>query len=132
MQSIIKKTLSLLLAMILATAAFGLTVQTASAVTGPTSLSLKVASGSGTSAVVDVNGKVKVYVSSVYPFSASKSCYWSVYSGSTYGKISSKYNTYCYVQGIKSGETVTLSVLALEETGSFVVAQSSSVQVKLD
>ena len=33
---------------------------------------------------------------------------------------------------VKSGETVTLSVLALEETGSFVVAQSSSVQVKLD
>lgn len=33
---------------------------------------------------------------------------------------------------VKSGETVTLGVLALEESGSFVVAQSSSVQVKLE
>lgn len=32
----------------------------------------------------------------------------------------------------RSGETVTLGILALEETGSFVVAQSSSVQMKLD
>jgi serine protease Do len=32
----------------------------------------------------------------------------------------------------RPGDTVTLSVLALEENGSFVVAQSSSVQVKLD
>jgi len=36
------------------------------------------------------------------------------------------------LNSLRPGETVTLSVLALEETGSFVVAQSSSVQVKLD
>jgi serine protease Do len=36
------------------------------------------------------------------------------------------------LNSLKSGETVTLSVLALEETGTFVVAQSSSVQVKLE
>ena len=34
------------------------------------------------------------------------------------------------LNNVKSGETVTLGVLALEESGSFVVAQSSSVQVK--
>lgn len=34
------------------------------------------------------------------------------------------------LNNVKSGETVTLGVLALEETGSFVMAQSSSVQVK--
>ena len=36
------------------------------------------------------------------------------------------------LENVRSGETVTLGLLALEETDSFVMAQSSSVQVKLD
>jgi serine protease Do len=36
------------------------------------------------------------------------------------------------LEKMQSGESVTLSLLAVEETGAFVVAQSSSVQVKLD
>lgn len=36
------------------------------------------------------------------------------------------------LENVQPGATVTLSILALEETGSFVVAQSSAVQVKVD
>jgi serine protease Do len=36
------------------------------------------------------------------------------------------------LENVRSGETVTLGLLALEETGSFVMAQSTSVQVKSD
>ena len=36
------------------------------------------------------------------------------------------------LENVRSGETVTLGLLAIEETGSFVMAQSSSVQVKSD
>ena len=107
MQGIMKKTFVLLIAAMVITAGFGLTLEPASAVTGPTSITLKVASGTGTSAVVDISGKVKVYVSSVYPSTRSKSVTWSIYSGSSYGKLVNVSSTYCYVQGIKSG-TMTI------------------------
>ena len=41
-------------------------------------------------------------------------------------------HTYDLILARPEKNAVTLSVLALEETGAFVVAQSSSVQVKLD
>ena len=96
-----------MIAAIVMIAGFGFTVDQASAATGPTSINLKVASGTGTSAVVDINGKVKVYVSSVYPSTRSKSVIWSIVEGKSYGKLVSVNSSYCYVQGIKAG-TMTI------------------------
>jgi len=107
MRGLIKKVFVVLVAAILISSAYGFTVQSADAATSPTRLYLKVASGTGTAAVVDIAAKVKVYVSSVYPSAASKSVTWSVYSGSAYGKITNIAGSYCYVQGIKPG-TVTV------------------------
>ena len=78
MRSFLKKTFIFLIAAVVVVSGFGMTLEPVSAATGPTSIYLKVASGSGTSAVVDINGKVKVYVSSVYPSTRSKSVTWSV------------------------------------------------------
>lgn len=107
MRGLIKKSFVLAIVAVLAFSAFGLSVQPASAATSPTRLALKVASGTGTAAVVDINGKVKVSVSSVYPSTASKSVTWSIYSGKSYGKLTNIASSYCYVQGIKTG-TVTV------------------------
>ena len=73
MRGLIKKVFVVLVAAILISSAYGFTVQSADAATSPTRLYLKVASGTGTAAVVDIAAKVKVYVSSVYPSAASKS-----------------------------------------------------------
>jgi hypothetical protein len=106
MQGIIRKTFVLMLAAIVMTAGFGLTLEPASAATGPTSITIKAESGTTTYGYVDINGKAKVYVYSVYPSTRSKSVTWSIYSGSAYGKIASKTSTYCYIQGIKTGTVV--------------------------
>lgn len=112
MQSIIRKTFVLMIAAIVITAGFGLTLEPASAVTGPTSITIKAESGTGYAAVVDFNGKVKVYVSSVYPSYRSKSVTWSLYSGSTYGTIVSKTSTYCYIQGNSYNKAGTITIKA--------------------
>jgi hypothetical protein len=119
MKKLLKKSFILIIAAFVVVSGFGLTLDQASAATGPTSINLKVASGTGTSAVVDINGKVKVYVSSVYPSTRSKAVTWSIYSGSSYAKIVTVGGSYCYVQGIKTAPGLTYGSVTIKAKSKY-------------
>ena len=129
MKGLLKKSFIFVIALTVIASGFGFTVDQASAATGPTSITLKVASGTGTAAVVDIKGKVKVYVSSVYPSTRSKAVTWSIYSGSAYGKISSVGGSYCYVQGIKTATGKTYGTVVLKAKSKYYPYATKYIKV---
>jgi uncharacterized protein YjdB len=129
MKDLIKKSLIFVIALAVIASGFGFMADQAMAATGPTSITLKVASGTGTSAVVDINGKVKVYVSSVYPSTRSKAVTWSIYSGSSYGKISSFGGSYCYIQGIKTAAGKTYGTVIVKAKSKYYPYATKYIKV---